>query len=206
MESWKERPSPTSIRVHAKSVNCTPITSATTQAVTAITSTVHRRSTISYLFVMWIAIVIPTIRMIQKASEAADSGAPSTGSAAEKANAAAASTPPWPMMPWVKFSRPRYDIQLLPKIRGETSLYPVTDGLPVEIDQRASSICTPTLTSVDKRMIHSRTKPTCAPSAVAVISSPEPTTAALVTMPGPRKRSEGRQPRGGCRILLVLRT
>ncbi len=48
--------------------------------------------------------------------------------------------------------------------------------------------------------------PTRAPSVVAVISSPDPTTAALVIMPGPRNRMLGAQPCGGSRILLGSRT
>src|SRR5699024_1274277 len=43
-------------------------------------------------------------------------------------------------------------------------------------------------------------KPTSAPSAVAVSSSPDPTTAAEVIMPGPRKRSFPRSLRGGSLI------
>ena len=73
-------------------------------------------------------------------------------------------------------------------------------GLPVEIDQRASSICTATFTKVDTKTSQRSIMPTSAPSVVAVISSPEPTTAAEVIMPGPRNLRLGPQPFGGSRI------
>ncbi|MGV0791635.1 hypothetical protein [Mycolicibacterium sp. XJ1819] len=56
------------------------------------------------------------------------------------------------------------------------------------------------MTNVETNTSHSNRKPTSAPSVVAVISSPEPTTAALVIMPGPRKRTLGPQPLGGSLI------
>jgi hypothetical protein len=68
---------------------------------------------------------------------------------------------------------------------------------PVEIDQRASSICTHTLRKVETSTSHSSMKPTVAPRVVAVSSSPEPTTAAEVIMPGPRNFSFPRRVVGG---------
>lgn len=79
-------------------------------------------------------------------------------------------------------------------------------GLPVEIDQRASSICTATLTKVETKTNHSSIMPTRERRVVAVINSPEPTTAALVITPGPRKRMLGPQPLGGSLIFEGSRT
>ncbi len=70
-------------------------------------------------------------------------------------------------------------------------------GLPVEIENRAISIWTATFTKVETKTSHSSMNPTWAPNVVAVISSPEPTTAALVIMPGPRNLRLGPHPLGG---------
>src|SRR5699024_1117304 len=50
---------------------------------------------------------------------------------------------------------------------------------------------------VEKNTSHSSTNPAWAPSAVAVISSPAPTTEAETISPGPKNDEEARQPTGG---------
>jgi hypothetical protein len=65
------------------------------------------------------------------------------------------------------------------------------------MDQRPNSICTHTLMKVEASTSHSSMKPALAPSVVAVSSSPEPTTAAEVIMPGPRNLNLSRQRVGG---------
>jgi hypothetical protein len=49
-------------------------------------------------------------------------------------------------------------------------------------------------------MIHSAAKPTCAPSVVVAINSPDPTMAAARTMPGPTRRREAAMDVGGASI------
>ena len=53
------------------------------------------------------------------------------------------------------------------------------------------------LTKVETKTSQKSMKPTWAPRVVAVSSSPEPTTAALVIIPGPRKRRLPLRPVGG---------
>jgi hypothetical protein len=76
------------------------------------------------------------------------------------------------------------------------------------IANRASSICTNTLTMQPRIMNHSIEKPRAAPTFGVTMSSPEPTIAALMMRPGPRCDAVASQPRGGsrtwpgCRALL----
>jgi hypothetical protein len=62
----------------------------------------------------------------------------------------------------------------------------VSAGSPVEMVQRASSICTATSTRVLKMTIHRMAKPAWAPSVVVAMSSPDPTIEALRIRPGPK--------------------
>ena len=56
------------------------------------------------------------------------------------------------------------------------------------------------------RMIHSAAKPTCAPSVVVAMSSPEPTMDAARTMPGPTRRSAASIVAGGVSMASEVRT
>ena len=125
------------------------------------------------------AITTATMTSTQKPIEAVEVGSPSIGTSSARASPAALMTPAWLVRNWTNINNAMYEIQPRLAIRGGTWSYPAIAADPVEMDHRASSICTATLTKVETKTSQSSTKPTVAPSVVAVISSPEPTTAAL---------------------------
>jgi hypothetical protein len=57
-----------------------------------------------------------------------------------------------------------------------------------------------------RRMIHSATKPTCAPRVVVAITSPDPMMEAVSTMPGPMRRTADPKEAGGVSTAAVERT
>src|SRR4051812_13954430 len=68
---------------------------------------------------------------------------------------------------------------------------------PVAMVKRPNSACTTGLIAQLRRMIHNTANPTCAPSVVVAINSPEPTIDAASTMPGPIRPSAASVDDGG---------
>jgi hypothetical protein len=86
-----------------------------------------------------------------------------------------------------------------------TRFRPSSPVCPVAIVYRPSSPCTTGLIAQLTRMIQSAANPTCAPSVVVAISSPDPTIEAASTIPGPIRRSALPSDGGGASIASGVR-